>query len=68
MQQERLPVAGKGSRQRHVDKKRFDSNWDKIFGKKYEESGRERALQEVEDRPVRVCNAERTGPTTTDDH
>jgi hypothetical protein len=25
---------GKGSRQRDVDKKKFDSNWDEIFGKK----------------------------------
>ncbi len=25
---------GKGDRQRKVDKKRFDSNWDKIFGDK----------------------------------
>ena len=24
----------KGSRQRDVDKKKFDSNWDEIFGKK----------------------------------
>ena len=28
---------GKGSRQRDVDKKKFDSNWDEIFGKKEEE-------------------------------
>ena len=28
---------GKGSRQRNVDKKKFDSNWDEIFGKKGEE-------------------------------
>jgi hypothetical protein len=25
---------GKGDRQRKVDKEKFDSNWDKIFGKK----------------------------------
>ena len=25
---------GKGSKQRPVDKKKFDANWDNIFGKK----------------------------------
>tara|TARA_R110000744_G_scaffold254995_1_gene370552 strand:+ start:431 stop:604 length:174 start_codon:yes stop_codon:yes gene_type:complete len=28
---------GKGSRQRDVDRKKFDNNWDEIFGKKEEE-------------------------------
>ena len=27
---------GKGSRPRNVDKKKFDDNWDRIFGKKEE--------------------------------
>lgn len=27
-------MAGKGSRQRPVDKKKFDENWDRIFKKK----------------------------------
>jgi hypothetical protein len=27
---------GKGSRPRNVDKKKFDDNWDRIFGKKDE--------------------------------
>jgi len=30
-------MAGKGSRQRPTDKKRFDSNYDAIFGKKGKE-------------------------------
>ncbi len=28
---------GKGSTPRKVDKKKFDENWDKIFGKKNQE-------------------------------
>ena len=28
---------GKGSKQRPVDKKKFDDNWDRIFGKKKDE-------------------------------
>lgn len=27
-------MSGKGDRQRPVDRKKFDDNWDKIFGKK----------------------------------
>lgn len=27
-------MSGKGSRQRPVDRKKFDDNWDKIFKKK----------------------------------
>lgn len=30
-------MAGKGSRPRPVDKKKFDENWDRIFGKKKDE-------------------------------
>lgn len=33
--------AGKGSRQRNVDKKKFDENWDKIFGKKEEKDAKQ---------------------------
>ena len=29
--------AGKGSKPRPVDKKKFDDNWERIFGKKKEE-------------------------------
>lgn len=28
---------GKGSKQRPVDKKKFDDNWDKIFGSKQQQ-------------------------------
>ncbi len=27
-------MSGKGSKQRPTDKKKFDENWDQIFGKK----------------------------------
>lgn len=30
--------AGKGARPRPVDREKFDSNWDKIFGKKKEQT------------------------------
>ena len=30
-------MAGKGSRPRPVNKKKFDENWDRIFGKKNQE-------------------------------
>ena len=36
-------MAGKGSRQRPVDRDRFASNWDRIFGKK--EEGKMRATE-----------------------
>ncbi len=38
--------AGKGSKQRPTDKKKFDENWDRIFGKKPKPAG--------EDSPCRV--------------
>lgn len=34
---------GKGSRQRKTDKRKFDENFDKIFGKKENQDGRKTA-------------------------
>ena len=48
-------AGGKGSSQRKVDKKRFEDNWDRIFGRKdeneaCEQEGSDTRSEETEDR------------------
>lgn len=39
-------MSGKGSKQRPTDKSKFDTNWEKIFGKSKEEGLRESDIDE----------------------
>ena len=53
--------AGKGDKSRVSDKKRFDKNWDKIFGSKDEKKTKKTKTETTQTEDVRISYTDHKG-------